>query len=120
MHGKSLRKGARMNEIYGFAAIMVSIFAAQLFSNRQLNERLGRVEKELKGTRLELISRVDRVQIDLVSRMDRVQDDLSSRIDRVQSDLSSRIDRVQGDLSQFAHELGGHDARLDLLEQKAI
>jgi hypothetical protein len=82
-----------MNEVYGFAAVIVSIITAQLLGNYQLNGRMDRLEKEVKDTR--------------------------SEIKDVRTEVISRIDRVQADLTQFARELGRADARLDILERKA-
>jgi septal ring factor EnvC (AmiA/AmiB activator) len=97
-----------MNEVYGFAAVIFSIAVAQVFSNRQMNGRLDKVETAIKEVRTELIARIDKVQADL-----------TARIDKVQADLTARIDRVQSDLNTFNRELGRHDSRLDGLERKA-
>jgi len=97
-----------MNEVYGFAAVIFSIAVAQVFSNRQMNGRLDKVETSIKEVRTELVARIDRVQADL-----------TARIDKVQADLTARIDRVQSDLNTFNRELGRHDSRLDGLERKA-
>jgi peptidoglycan hydrolase CwlO-like protein len=108
-----------MNEVYGFAAVIFSIAVAQVFSNRQMNGRLDKVETSIKEVRTELVARIDRVQADLTARIDKVQADLTARIDKVQADLTARIDRVQSDLNTFNRELGRHDSRLDGLERKA-
>ena len=50
-----------MNEIIGFAAVIVSIFAGMLFNNsrfRAIDGRLDRMQSELNG-------RMDRMQADL-------------------------------------------------------
>ena len=51
-----------MNEIIGFAAVIVSIFAGMLFNN----SRFGAID-----------TRLDRMQGELNGRMDRMQADLS-------------------------------------------
>jgi hypothetical protein len=89
-----------MTEIYGFAAVIVTIFVGMLFNNHQF----GSIETRLNG-------------IDL--RIDKMNSDLTGRIDRMESDLNGRLDRQQADLSQFYETLGRHDAKIEMLEKKA-
>jgi uncharacterized protein (DUF885 family) len=92
-----------MNEIFGFAAVIVSILAAQLFNNSRLNA----VEERLE-------SRIDRLQTEI----NRVQRETDMRMDRMQSELTARMDRIQADLAQFFRELGRHDAKIEAIEKK--
>lgn len=115
-----------MNEVIGFGAVIVSIFAGMLFNNGRfglIDARLDQMERDLTKrideVRGELSGRIDRVQSDLRGRIDQVQADLIGRIDRVQTELGGRIDRVQADLSQFYMDLGRHDAKIEGLEKKA-
>jgi hypothetical protein len=82
-----------MNEVIGFAAVIVSIFAGTLFNNSRFNS-------------------VD-------ARMDRMQVELNGRMDRMQVELNGRMDRMQADLAQFYRDLGRHDAKIETLEKKA-
>jgi archaellum component FlaC len=92
-----------MNEIFGFAAVIVSILAAQLFNNSRLNAVEARLE-----------SRIDR----LVTEINRVQTETNTRMDRMQSELTARIDRIQADLAQFYRDLGRHDEKIESIEKK--
>jgi uncharacterized membrane-anchored protein YhcB (DUF1043 family) len=89
-----------MNEIIGFAAVIVSIFAGMLFNNSRFST---------------IDARFDTVD----SRMDRMQTELNGRMDRMQTELNDRMDRMQADLSQFYRDLGHHDAKIEALEKKA-
>ena len=80
-----------MNEIIGFAAVIVSIFAGMLFNNSRF-------------------SAID-------SRLDRMQTEFNGRLDRMQTELNGRMDRMQADLSQFYRDLGRHDAKIESLEK---
>ena len=51
-----------MNEVIGFAAVIVSIFAGTLFNNSRFNS---------------VDARMDRMQVELNGRMDRMQADLA-------------------------------------------
>jgi len=55
-----------MNKVLGFAAVIFSVLAAQLFNNSRLNAVESRLE-----------SRIDRMQTELTGRMDRMQADLA-------------------------------------------
>ena len=100
-----------MNEIIGFAAVVVTIFAGILFNNSRFN---------LIDARFTSIdARLDHMQTELNGRIDRLHNELNGRMDRMQAELNGRIDRVQGDLGQFFRELGRHDARIDSIEKKA-
>ena len=89
-----------MNEIIGFAAVIVSIFVGMLFNNA----RFGAID-----------TRLNRMQDEMNGKLDQMQ----SRMDRMQSELSGRMDRVQSDLGQFFRELGRHDAKIESIEKKA-
>jgi uncharacterized membrane-anchored protein YhcB (DUF1043 family) len=89
-----------MNEVIGFAAVIVSIFVGMLFNNSRFSA---------------IDARLDRMQSEMDGKFDHVQ----SRMDRMQSELSGRMDRVQGDLGQFFRELGRHDAKIESIEKKA-
>jgi len=89
-----------VNEIIGFAVVIVTIFAGILFNNSRFNAIDGR------------FAAID-------ARLDHMQTELNGRIDRLQAELNGRIDRVQGDLGQFFRELGRHDARIESIEKKA-
>jgi hypothetical protein len=78
-----------MNEIIGFAAVIVSIFVGMLFNNSRFNSIESRFSV------------------------------IDGRLDRMQSELNGRMDRMQADLSQFYRDLGRHDAKIDTLEKKA-
>jgi hypothetical protein len=82
-----------MNEVIGFAAVIVSIFAGILFQH----------------------GRMDRLESKFTDRLDR----LESKLNLMQSELTGRIDRVQSDLAQFYRELGRHDAKIESIEKKA-
>jgi hypothetical protein len=89
-----------MNEIIGFAVVIVTIFAGMLFNNSRFNT-------------------IDARFATMDARLDRMQAELNGRIDSLQTELNGRIDRVQGDLGQFFRELGRHDARIESIEKKA-
>jgi hypothetical protein len=93
-----------MNEVYGFAAVIVMIFVGMLFNNNRFSS---------------LESRMDKMNSDLTGRIDKMRSDLTGRIDRMESDLNMRLDRQQADLSQFYETLGRHDAKLEMLKKKA-
>jgi len=97
-----------MNEVLGFAAVIVSILAAQLFNNARLNAVESRLE-----------ARIDRLQTEFNGRMDRMQTEFNGRLDRMHAELSGRMDRIQADLAQFFRELGRQDARIESIEKKA-
>jgi len=82
-----------MNEIIGFAAVIVSIFVGILFNNSRF-------------------SAID-------ARLDRLQSETDGKLDRMQTNLNGRMDRMQADLSQFYRDLGRHDAKIESLEKKA-
>jgi uncharacterized protein YktB (UPF0637 family) len=82
-----------MSEVYGFAAVIVTVFVGMLFNNNRFSS--------------------------LESRMDKMNSDLTGRMDRMGSDLNARLDRQQSDLSQFYQTLGRHDAKIEMLEKKA-
>lgn len=100
-----------MNEVIGFGAVIVSIFAGILFQNG----RLDRVESRLT-------ERMDKNQAEMSGRMDQLNgriDQLSARMDRMQSELNVRIDRIQADLIVFFRDLGRHDAKIEAMEKKS-
>jgi hypothetical protein len=100
-----------MNEVIGFGAVIVSIFAGILFQNG----RLDRVESRLT-------ERMDKNQAEMSGRMDQLNgriDQLSARMDRMQLELNIRIDRIQADLIVFFRDLGRHDAKIEAMEKKA-
>jgi hypothetical protein len=99
-----MRQEYPMNEVYGFAAVIVTIFVGMLFNNNRFSS---------------LESRMDKMNSDLTGRMDKMNSDLTGRIDRMGSDLNMRLDRQQSDLSQFYETLGRHDAKIEMLEKKA-
>jgi uncharacterized membrane-anchored protein YhcB (DUF1043 family) len=89
-----------MNEIIGFAAVIVSIFVGMLFNSSRFNAIDAR------------FSAID-------ARLDRMQGELNGRMDRMQGELNGRMDRMQADLSQFYRDLGRHDAKIESIEKKA-
>ncbi len=93
-----------MNEIIGFAAVIVSIFAGMLFNN----SRFGAID-----------ARLDTLQSELNGRINTLQSELNGRINTLQSELNGRMDRMQADLSQFYRDLGRHDAKIEAIEKKA-
>lgn len=93
-----------MNEVYGFVAVIVTIFVGILFNNNRFSS---------------LESRMDKMNSDLIGRMDKMNFDLNGHIDRMGSDLNARLDRQQSDLSQFYQTLRRHDAKIEMLEKKA-
>lgn len=82
-----------MSEVYGFAAVIVTVFVGMLFNNNRFSS--------------------------LESRIDKMNFDLTGRMDRMGSDLNARLDQQQSDLSQFYQTLGRHDAKIEMLEKKA-
>jgi hypothetical protein len=100
-----------MNEIIGFAVVIVTIFAGMLFNNSRFNL----IDARFTSTD----ARLDHMQAELNGRIDRMQTELNGRMDKMQTELNGRIDRVQGDLGQFFRELGRHDARIESIEKKA-
>jgi len=56
-----------MTEIYGFAAVIVTIFVGMLFNNHQF----GSIETRLNGIDL----RIDKMNSDLTGRIDRMESD---------------------------------------------
>jgi hypothetical protein len=106
-----LEEEKRMNEIIGFAVVIVTIFAGMLFNNSHFNTIDARFAS--------IDSRLDRMQAELNGRLDSLQTELNGRMDSMQTELNGRIDRVQGDLGQFFRELGRHDARIESIEKKA-
>jgi uncharacterized membrane-anchored protein YhcB (DUF1043 family) len=97
-------KGERMNEIVGFAAVIVSIFAGILLNNARLNKLEEKVDARF--------NEVDR-------RFERMQAEINSRFERMQAEINGRFDRIQQDLIVFYRDLGRHDAKIEGLEKKA-
>ena len=89
-----------MNEMIGFAVVIVTIFAGILFNNSRFNA----IDARFNSTD---------------ARLDHMQTERNGRIDHLQAELNGRIDRVQGDLGRFFRELGRHDARIESIEKKA-
>jgi uncharacterized protein (DUF885 family) len=104
-----------MNEVIGFAAVIVSIFAGILFQNGRLDRVESRLTERMDKNQAEMSGRIDQ----LSARMDRMQSELNGRMDRMQSELNIRIDRIQADLIVFFRDLGRHDARIEAMEKKA-
>jgi hypothetical protein len=77
-----------MHDIWGFAAILVTILAGMYFNNRGLDK--------------------------LETRVDKLDDRMIKGFDKIES----RLDRMQADLSQFYRDLGDHAARIDMMEKK--
>ena len=88
-HKEAFERGKIMNEIIGFAAVIVSIFVGMLFNSSRFNAIDAR------------FSAID------------------ARLDRMQGELNGRMDRMQADLSQFYRDLGRHDAKIESIEKKA-
>jgi len=104
-----------MNEVLGFAAVIVSILAAQLFNNSRLNAVESRLEARLDRMQAEFDGRLEQLHAESNGRMN----ELNGRIDRLQTELIGRTDRIQADLAQFYRELGRHDAKIESIEKKA-
>jgi hypothetical protein len=110
-----MRQEYPMNEVYGFAAVIVTIFVGMLFNNNRFSSLESRMDK----MNSDLTGRMDKMNSDLTGRIDKMRSDLNGRIDRMESDLNMRLDRQQADLSQFYETLGRHDAKIEMLEKKA-
>jgi len=108
-----------MNEIIGFAAVIVSIFAGILFQNGRLDRVESRLAERIDKNHSELGGRIDRVESGLMERIDRVESDLTERMDKNHFALGARLDRLQADLIVFYRDLGRHDAKIEILEKKA-
>jgi hypothetical protein len=100
-----------MNEIIGFAAVIVSIFAGMLFNNSRFNTIEGRFSS--------IDTRLDRMQSETNDKFNRMQSETNDKFDRMQSEINGRLDRMQSDLSVFYRDLGRHDAKIESLEKKA-
>ena len=122
-----------MNEVYGFAAVIVTIFVGMLFNNHQfgsietrlngIDSRIDKMNSDLTG-RINymgetLNARMNQMNSDLTGRMDHMGETLNARMNHMDSNLNMRLDRQQADLSQFYKTLGHHDAKIEMLEKKA-
>jgi hypothetical protein len=122
-----------MTEIYGFAAVIVTIFVGMLFNNHQfgsietrlngIDSRVDKMNSDLSG-RINymgetLNARIDQMKTELTARIDHMGETLNVRMNHMDSNLNMRLDRQQSDLSQFYENLGRHDAKIEMLEKKA-
>ena len=70
-----------MTEVYGFAAVIVTIFVGMLFNNSKFDA---------------LEKRMDKMGTELTARMDSMRSELTARIDKVNVELTARMRRWVG------------------------
>ena len=95
--------------------ILGFLFTARTIRNQRVDmeSRMDRMETRLTG-------RIDDVETRLIGRIDGVKSCLTERIDGVESSLAARIDGLESRYSDLRDRMGRIDGTLDLLRKSFV
>ena len=76
--------------------------------------------RTIRNQRVDMESRMDRMETRLTGRIDHVETRLTERIDGVESSLAARIDGLESRYGDLRDRIGRIDGTLDLLRKSVV
>jgi len=76
--------------------------------------------RTIRNQRVDMESRMDRMESRLTGRIDSVESRLTERIDGVESRLTARIDGLESQYSNLRERMGRIDGTLDVLRKSLV